>query len=682
MMTRHMRLIASALLAVAAFASTASADERPNILFVFTDDHAFQAIGAYGSRINQTPAIDRLAREGMTFDRCYVTNSICGPCRAVIQTGKYSHINGFYQNGNVFNGLQPTFPKMLRQAGYQTAIIGKWHLESMPQGYDHYEILIGQGPYWNPPMIRNGVRVSHTGYTTHIITELAMKWLKEQRDPSKPFMLMYQHKAPHREWQPGPGYFDKYDDVNIPEPSTLFDDYAGRAKPARTQDMTIRDTLSPLDLKFRPPGNLTPEQLKMWHDAYDAKNKQFEESNLTGDDLVRWKYQRYIKDYLRCIAAVDDDLGKVLAYLDESGLSKNTVVIYSSDQGFYLGEHGWFDKRWMYEESLRTPLIVRWPGVVKPGVRNKDIVSNLDFAETFLDIAGVPVPADMQGRSIVPILKGQTPADWRKSFYYHYYEYPAVHSVRKHYGVTDGRYKLIHYYEPDVDEWELFDLQEDPQEMRSVYTEPGYAPIVERMKAELKRLQEKYGDTNPTQDPIGADQVYQKQIARGVGLSLVAKLANATEQPKVSIEPQSKPLTVGAWCTPSANDGVVIAQGGASLGYALFIKDGVAHFGVRNRDMYRQTAGGPKLEPGKRVHLAGTIDADAKLHLYINGDKAAEADGYIIAAKPADGLSLGADTGSLVGPYGADNAFKGELTDLRIYYGVLDEAGLKQWAGK
>lgn len=487
-------LAASFALAVAAHAQQPA---RPNILFIFTDDHAYQSIGAYGSKINQTPNIDRLAREGMLFRNCFVTNSICGPSRAVIQTGKYSHMNGFFRNGNRFDGSQQTFPKLLQQAGYQTAVIGKWHLESDPQGFNYWDILIGQGPYYNPPMIRNGQRLQHTGYTTEIITDLALEWLKSGRDQTKPFMLMCQHKAPHREWQPGPNYLTMYDDQTIPEPETLFDDYSGRGTAAKAQDMTIEKTMTPLDLKFTPPPGLTPEQLHAWKTAYEPKNEEMRKANLQGKDLVRWKYQRYIKDYLRCVAAVDDNIGRMLKYLDDTGLAKNTIVIYSSDQGFYLGEHGWFDKRWMYEESLRTPLLVRWPGVVQPGSTHEAIVSNLDYAETFLDVAGVKVPPDMQGRSLRPLLAGQTPADWRKSFYYHYYEMPGPHSVAKHYGVTDGRYKLINFYE--LGEWELYDLKTDPHEVRSVYGQASHADVQKQITAELQRLRQELKE--PDRDP-------------------------------------------------------------------------------------------------------------------------------------------------------------------------------------
>ncbi len=471
---------------------------QPNILFIMTDDHAAHAISAYGSKINQTPNMDRLATEGMLFNNSFVTNSLCGPCRAVILTGKYSHLNGFMKNGDRFDASQQTYPKLLQQAGYQTAVVGKWHLGSDPTGFDYWEVLNGQGPYYNPRMKTAGGQVNHEGYTTEIITDLALDWLDKKRDKSKPFMLMYQHKAPHRNWQPGPKYLNIYDDVTIPEPHDLFDDYSGRGTPAHTQEMTVAEHLNANDLKLTPPRNLTEEQLKAWNAAYEPKNEAFRKANLTGKDLVRWKYQRYMKDYLRCVAAVDDGIGEVLQYLDDNGLADNTIVVYTSDQGFFLGDHGWYDKRFMYEEALRSPLLVRWPGHVKPGSVNDDLVLNLDFAETFLQAAGVEIPADMQGRSLVPVLEGKTPTDWRKSMYYHYYEYPAVHSVRRHYGVRTDRYKLIHFY--NIGEWELFDLEKDPDEMNSVYDDPEYADIQSELTAELNRLREQYEvpeDTRP-----------------------------------------------------------------------------------------------------------------------------------------------------------------------------------------
>jgi arylsulfatase A-like enzyme len=485
-MFRSLMSLIILLVASSAFAAPA---QRPNILFMFTDDHAAHAISAYGSKINKTPNLDRIAKEGMLFKNCFVTYALCGPSRATIQTGKYTHLNGFYINGDRFDGSQQTFPKLMQKAGYQTAVIGKWHLESDPQGFHHWEVLVGQGTYYNPVFIENGERKKTEGYATDIITDKSIAWL-DRRDKSKPFMLMYQHKAPHREWSPDPKHFKLYDGQDIPEPPTLFDNYDGRGTAARLQDMTIAETMTPQDIKLTAPKNLTPEQAKLWNDFYDPQNAEFQAANLTGKDLVRAKYQRYMKDYLRCVASVDDNIGRILEYLKANGLEDNTIVMYSSDNGFFLGEHGWFDKRFMYEESYRVPLLVRWPGVTKPGSVNTDLVSNIDFPETFLEAAGIDVPADMQGRSLVPLLKGETPKDWRKSHYYHYYEFlenqKTPHMVRRHYGVRTDRYKLIHYYQ--IGEWELFDLQNDPQEMKSVYDDPAYATIINDLKQELTRL--------------------------------------------------------------------------------------------------------------------------------------------------------------------------------------------------
>ncbi len=475
------------------FGQGARGRKRPNIIFIMSDDHASHALSCYGSKINKTPNLDRIADEGMRFSNSFCTNSICAPCRAVILTGKYSHLNGVTDNREKFDGSQQTFPKLLQQAGYETAMIGKWHLKTDPTGFDYWNILPGQGAYYNPAMIENGERKKYTGYVTDILTDHALSWLKG-RTGDRPFCLMYHHKAPHRNWQPGPEHLTQYDDRKIPEPATLFDDYEGRGRAAKEQDMSIAKTMNKSDLKLTTPGGLTPEQKARWEAAYGPKNKAFEEAGLEGDELVRWKYQRYIKDYLRCIASVDENVGRVLDWLDEAGLAKDTIVVYTSDQGFYLGDHGWFDKRFMYEESLRMPLLVRYPREVRAGSVNDDIVLNLDFGETFLDYAGVPAPADMQGRSLRPVLRGRTPDDWRTSMYYHYYEYPAVHSVKRHYGVRTQRYKLIHFYH-DIDEWELYDLRNDPDELRNVYGDPKYADVVKELTAELKRLRTQYDDT-------------------------------------------------------------------------------------------------------------------------------------------------------------------------------------------
>lgn len=496
-------VLALSLLAV----SVVQAADRPNILFIFSDDHATQALSAYNHKLKllETPNLDRIAKDGMLFNRCLVTNSICGPARAVIQTGKYSHLNGFYMNGNRFNGDQQTFPKLLQKAGYQTAVVGKWHLETDPQGFDYWHILPGQGAYYNPPMIDNSEKVTHEGYTTDIITELSLEWLKN-RDTSKPFMLMCQQKAPHRSWEVAPRHLGWDNDREYPLPETLFDDYSGRGVAEASQDMTIEITMTERDLKLIEPKNYTPEQLAAWKAYYEPRNAAFREASLSGQELIKWKYQRYMHDYLGCVKAVDESVGHMLDFLDANGLSENTLVVYSSDQGFYLGEHGWFDKRWIYEESLTTPLLAKWPGKIKPGTTCEKLVSNLDFPETFLEAAGVEIPGDMQGRSLVPLMKGKEPADWRTSFYYHYYEFPGAHSVRKHYGVVTDRYKLFHFYEPEVDYWELIDRETDPNEMTSVYDAPQYAEAQKDLHAELDRLREELKVPPPDQDPVKAQR--------------------------------------------------------------------------------------------------------------------------------------------------------------------------------
>ncbi len=477
--------------------------QRPNILFIMADDHAYQAISAYGDTIASlapTPNIDRLADAGMRFNHCLVTNSLCGPSRATILSGKYSHLNGFVDNtaGSKFDFSQQTFTKVLQQAGYKTAVIGKLHLGDTPTGFDYYDILPGQGRYYNPEFINQSGQYKMEGYTTDIITDKTIKWLDEVKDSEQPFMVMMWHKAPHRNWQPGPDELGMYEDVTFPEPPTLFDDYSGNREVAALNNMSIASTMTlDRDLKMseQPPADLNEEQAKKWNEVYEPIYEEFKKTNPTGKDLVRFKYQRYMRDYLACVAAVDKSVGKVLDFLKETGLDKNTIVVYTSDQGFYLGEHGWFDKRWMYRESLRTPLLIRWPGTIKAGTVNNDLVSNLDFGETFIDIAGAEVPEDMQGQSMVPILKGSTPDDWRKAFYYHYYEHPSEHNVMRHYGITTDNYKLIHFYY-DVDKWELYDLRKDPMEMKNVYNDPAYADVREELHQKLDNLREKYNDSD------------------------------------------------------------------------------------------------------------------------------------------------------------------------------------------
>lgn len=482
-----------------------SANKPPNILFIFTDDHAVRTIGAYGSEINQTPHLDRLAREGLILDRCFCCNSICAPSRAAVLTGKHSHANGLMTNMDRFDGHQQTLPKLMRKGGYQTALIGKWHLQSDPVGFDHWEILPGQGNYYNPDFLIPGGKTKYNGYVTDIITDLTLQWLREKRDPDRPFMLMCQHKAPHRNWSPNLKHLHLYEDTDIPEPPTLFDDYAGRSAALNDNQMEIgRHLMLDYDLKVTgsqetdalgrayPNGErqrMTPEQRKQWDAVYDPRNEAFKQAGLTGKELVRWKYQRYVKDYLRCIESVDENIGRLLGYLDQAGLAEQTLVVYSSDQGFYLGEHGWYDKRWMYEESFRMPFIARWPERIKPGSRVSALAQNIDFAPTFLEAAGLALPADMQGVSLCPLFGGRIPNQWRESLYYHYYE-KGEHNVPRHYGVRTDRYKLICYY--DRDEWELFDLEKDPHELQSVYGLPAYEDVQQRMLQNLRQLQQQY----------------------------------------------------------------------------------------------------------------------------------------------------------------------------------------------
>ncbi len=496
--------------------SSGIAEDRPNILFVFSDDHAPHAIGAYDGwlkSVNPTPNIDVLASEGIVFRNSFCSNSICGPSRAVIQTGKHSHKNGFMNNGNSFNWDQQTFPKLLRDAGYTTAMYGKSHLKGKPQGYSDWKVLPGQGLYYNPDMITPEGRTRIEGHCTDVVTDLAVNWLREGREEGKPFMLMVQHKAPHRNWMPARRHLNLYADMELPEPATLFDTWEDNAPPARFQELEIDrhmhlnfdlfvDLVPSFDgesLKgrydksaWRNMQRMTPSQLRAWRAAYEPRDQAFHQANLKGKDLVRWKYQRYAKNYLRCIKGVDESVGTLMNTLDELGLSDNTVVIYSSDQGFYVGDHGWYDKRWMYDESMMMPLIVKWPGVTKAGSDNDQLVQNLDYAETFLDMAGAEIPDDMQGVSLVPLLKGETPSDWRESLYYHYYEYPSVHMVPRHYGVRGTDYKLMHFYQ--FDEWEFYDLANDPDELVNQYENPAFSNQIAKAKVELERLRKHYGD--------------------------------------------------------------------------------------------------------------------------------------------------------------------------------------------
>lgn len=487
------------------------------MIFIMSDDHAYQAISAYGSTLIETPNIDRLAKEGLRFDRAFVGNSICSPSRATLLTGKFSHANGLRNNVNVFDGEQVTLQGLMREAGYETAVIGKWHLKSEPTGFDHWDVLPGQGEYYNPDFVSAEGTRRVTGYVTDIITDLAIDWLEQRKQTAKPFLLFYHHKAPHREWWPpldNPGEFHA---SPSPEPDTLFDDYGGRGTAAREAEMRISDHMGLTNDNKITPENaaalghmpfmdwyddayrrqfdsyMNDEQRAVLGELYGPINAEFTELDLRGDALTRWKYQRYMQDYLATIRSVDDNIGRLLAYLERRNLLDDTVVVYTSDQGFYLGEHGWFDKRFMYEESFRTPLIIRAPGDAQRGAARLSLVQNVDFAPTILDLAGVDVPADMHGESLVPLF-ARDDLDFRDAAYYHYYEYPGIHAVKRHYGIRTHRYKLMHFYH-DVDEWELYDLTSDPQEMQNLYDEPGYADVRERMKLLLADVQARYGDS-------------------------------------------------------------------------------------------------------------------------------------------------------------------------------------------
>lgn len=489
------------LLLMCLVAASAQA-QRPNIILIYADDHAAHAISAYRRHIPYaidlpaTPNLDRLAREGMLFRNAFATNSICGPARAAVLTGQYGHLNGVLTNADSLHATHINFPKLLQAAGYQTALVGKWHLHERPSGFDRYEILPGQGAYYNPVLVSQTDSIRYTGYTQEIITERALNWL-DGRDSAKPFMMMVHFNAPHRFWDPGPRQLGLYRDRDLAEPATLFDNGERRAFRKDEPHMTVEHDLVARDLKLTEPANLNAEQLAEWRRWYDPENAAFHAAGLSGAALVRWKYQRFIKDYMRAVAGIDDSVGRLLGELERRGLDRNTVVIYSSDQGFFLGDHGWFDKRWMYEESIRTPLLVRWPGVVKAGSTASQLVMNLDFAQTILDIANVPAARAMQGLSFTPILRGARPR-WRDAIYYQYFEYPGWHMVQRQYGVRDQWHKLIHYYE--AGKWELFDLERDPHELHNVYGERGYRDVENKLKRKLAALRKQY--RVPEQDPV------------------------------------------------------------------------------------------------------------------------------------------------------------------------------------
>ncbi|MDG2342112.1 MAG: sulfatase [Cytophagales bacterium] len=496
------------LLIIICFSSCTTKVEQPNIIFIMSDDHAFQAVSAYGHNLNNTPNIDRIAKEGAIFNKGFVTNSICAPSRAVMLTGKHSFINGKVDNIQPYNWNQPNFAKSLQKGGYETALVGKIHLRGEPQGFDFWSVLPGQGHYYNPVFIENGDTIQIEGHVTPITTEKSLDWLKNKRDQNKPFLLLYHQKAPHRNWMTEEKYLTLFDDKTFDPPSNFFDNYEGRGRAAKEQEMKIdghgywghdfkflSDPFTGENTNFdRQLSRLTEEQRTKWLDAYTPKNNLFRSMNLEGKELAVWKFNRYIKDYLRTIQSIDDGVGEILDYLDSNNLSENTIVIYTSDQGFYLGEHGWYDKRFMYEESLRTPILMRYPKEIMRGTEINQLIQNLDFAPTFLDYAGIEIPSDIQGKSFRKIVN-QTHSEWRDAIYYTYYEYPSVHMVKRHYGVRTDRYKLMHFYY-DIDEWEMYDLEEDPSEMNNIYGDPEYDNIKEMMHKRLIEMRNKYGDSD------------------------------------------------------------------------------------------------------------------------------------------------------------------------------------------
>ena len=496
------------LLIIICFSSCTTKVEPPNIIFIMSDDHAFQAVSAYGHNLNNTPNIDRIAEEGAIFNKGFVTNSICAPSRAVMLTGKHSFINGKVDNIQPYNWNQPNFAKSLQKGGYETALVGKIHLRGEPQGFDFWSVLPGQGHYYNPVFIENGDTIQIEGHVTPITTEKSLDWLKNKRDQNKPFLLLYHQKAPHRNWMTEEKYLTLFDDKTFDPPSNFFDNYEGRGRAAKEQEMKIdghgywghdfkflSDPFTGENTNFdRQLSRLTEEQRTKWLDAYTPKNNLFRSMNLEGKELAVWKFNRYIKDYLRTIQSIDDGVGEILDYLDSNNLSENTIVIYTSDQGFYLGEHGWYDKRFMYEESLRTPILMRYPKEIMRGTEINQLIQNLDFAPTFLDYAGIKIPKDIQGKSFRKIVN-QTHSEWRDAIYYTYYEYPSVHMVKRHYGVRTDRYKLMHFYY-DIDEWEMYDLEKDPSEMNNVYGDPKYDNIKEMMHRRLQEMREQYGDSD------------------------------------------------------------------------------------------------------------------------------------------------------------------------------------------
>lgn len=514
--------------------------QRPNIVFIMSDDHAYQAVSAYGSEISRlapTPNIDRIARNGAIFLNSYVTNSLCGPSRATMLTGQFSHMHGFTKNGQRFDNSMWNWPRALGQRGYQTALFGKWHLNYSPEGagFGTWKVLDDQGKYYNPDIITPEGRGVVEGYATDLVTDYSLEWLEEERDPDQPFAILIHHKAPHRNFMPAIRHLQKYLGTEFPVPTNYFDHYDGRPAAAAQEmniyedmyeghDLHMTEEVGSSELRFdRWPDDfarMTPEQRAAWDARLQANNDAINEADLHGRDLALWKYQRYMNQYLATVSAVDESVGRVLDWLERTGLDENTIVVYTSDQGFYLGEHGWFDKRFMYEESLRTPLVMQYPGHIAPGTRVEAPVQNVDYAPTFLDFAGLPIRDTIQGRSLREVVDdGEAPADWREDIYYHYYEYPGFHSVRAHYGVRTDRYKLMRFY-GDINAWEFYDLETDPTEMHNRIDDPSAQDVIAELKGKLAELRAQYKDSDgpAVGDPLSAVAKGKRDAQAAAGL--------------------------------------------------------------------------------------------------------------------------------------------------------------------
>ncbi|CAH8281504.1 arylsulfatase A-like enzyme [Mariniflexile fucanivorans] len=533
-MNKSLKLVAVLLLMVTVSCKTQGVKtvkkelptQRPNIIFMMSDDHAYQAISAYSDHLIKTPNIDRIANEGIKFTNACVSNSICAPSRATILTGKHCHIHGKVDNVFPFDESQTTFPQLMQEAGYQTAMFGKLHFGNNPKGIDEFKILPGQGRYYNPIFDTNDGQITVEGYVTDIIMDMTLEWLENRRDENKPFMLFSMQKAPHREWLPAPRHFKEFTKKTFVEPETLFDDYEGRGSAAKTAEMNLLEhmnwagdskmypeMMAELGIKDksgwdveafdREVGAMNAEQRAVWDSVYGPMMEDFKKQypNMNDTELMKWRYQRYMQDYLGCIASVDENVGRLLDYLDKTGLDDNTIIVYTSDQGFYLGEHGWFDKRFVYDESFKTPLLIKWPNVITPGTTNTEMVQNLDFAQTILEAAHIVPPSDMQGESLIPLLLGNNKEWTRDAVYYHYYEYPGIHMVKRHYAIITQEYKLAHFYY-DVDEWELYDRKNDPQEMKNVINDPAYANVVVKLKKQLSEMRKHYGDSSELDQEI------------------------------------------------------------------------------------------------------------------------------------------------------------------------------------